>query len=173
MIRYQYQFPSVESVIGTVLQALQKTLLTILAVSTLMNSTQALAATSVPATPQAISGYDIHDVFLEGTGSSTIAYVLLSKLSGTGKFYTDPDGVKDYERDVYVAKVNANQFVLGDYLGRFNISSAVLSVETDLVRIFFNHKTANATYAMDGKVIIANKSDLHMTSQSALDQRQY
>ena len=142
--------------------------LAILIMSSLLTINQATAATSVAATPQAISGYDIHDVFLEGSGSSTIAYMLLSKLSGTGKFYTNPDGIKDYERDVYIAKVNANQFMLGDYLGRFNISSAVLSVETDLVRVFFNHKLAIATYAMDGKVVLLNKSDLRVSSHSVL-----
>jgi len=131
-------------------------------------SNLAMASTTLKAVPSSFDGFNIHDVVAEGSGNSTVFYMLISKLSSGGALYADPDGSKFYEQDIYIAKLNNNAFTLGASLGKLHFAYGTLSVESDLIRVFFNYKTTNNSYAMAGKLNIVDKTDLHVINQSVL-----
>lgn len=128
----------------------------------------AMASTVLGAVPSSLDGFNIHDVVAEGSGNSTVFYMLISKLSSSGALYADPDGTKFYEQDIYTAKLDNNAFTLGASLGKLYNAYGTLSVESDLIRVFFNYKTTNNSYTMAGKLSIVDKTDLHIINSSVL-----
>ncbi|MCE5419164.1 MAG: immunoglobulin domain-containing protein [Acidithiobacillus sp.] len=134
---------------------------------TATNTAGSVTASATVSYPSGLTE-NFHDMVVEGSGSSAVVYSLVSELTGSGAYYTDPDGMKSYERNIYILRFDSTKTPVKYLVGTYFIQHGALSVESNLIRVFFNHKTQNGTYGMAGEVFVLDKATGNVSTHSSM-----
>ncbi len=129
-----------------------------------------VTAASTCLSASAFAGHDLMDVW-DANGT---VYLLTAVRKAGGSYFTDPDGTRSYQSELYLLKISSggqlNKLKLGDFApnGETNHGTGALRVEGQTVYAFSNSKEQNGTYSMSGHVYTVDASSMALTGKVAL-----